>query len=48
MSRVSKQWSDEKKTIFADRLIENIDWKRTVILLENLLIDLKIRFNILD
>ena len=48
MSRVSKQWSDEKKTIFADRLIENIDWKTTVIKLENLLIDLKNRFNIPD
>tara|TARA_B100001564_G_scaffold105538_1_gene87330 strand:+ start:294 stop:890 length:597 start_codon:yes stop_codon:yes gene_type:complete len=48
MSRVSKQWSDEKKALFADRLIENIDWKTTVIRLENLLIDLKNRFNIPD
>tara|TARA_B100001057_G_scaffold209826_1_gene210522 strand:+ start:1030 stop:1626 length:597 start_codon:yes stop_codon:yes gene_type:complete len=48
LSRVSKQWSDEKKTLFADRLIENIDWKTTVIVLENLLIDLKNRFNIPD
>ena len=48
MSRVSKQWSDEKKALFADRLIENIDWKTTVIRLENLLIDLKYRFNIPD
>lgn len=48
LSRVSKQWSDEKKALFADRLIENIDWKTTVIVLENLLIDLKNRFNIPD
>ena len=48
MSRVEKQWSDEKKALFADRLIENIDWKTTVVLLENLLIDLKNKFNIAD
>ena len=48
MLRVSQQWSDKKKIEYVDKVIKNIKWNKTVLSLENLLIDLKIRFNILD
>lgn len=48
MLRVAQQWSDKKKIEYADKVIKNINWNKTVLSLENLLIDLKIRFNILD
>ena len=37
------KWRKEK-----DEVIENINWNKTVLSLEKLLIDLKIRFNITD
>ena len=48
MLRVSQQWSDQKKIEYSDKVIENINWNKTVLSLEKLLIDLKIRFNVTD
>mgnify|MGYP001490306435 FL=1 len=42
------QWSDEKKEVLSDKIIENIDWKQTILLVEKLLVELKIQFNITD
>jgi len=45
-SKISNQWSDRKKSILADKVVKNIDWNETVMLLEKLLIELKLKFNI--
>ena len=45
---ISNQWSDKRKSLLADKIIENIDWNETVLLLEKLLIELKFQFNIAD
>ena len=47
-SRILNQWSDEKKEVLSDKIIENIDWKQTILLVEKLLVELKIQFNITD
>ena len=47
-SRILNQWSDEKKEALSDKIIENIDWKQTILLVEKLLVELKIQFNITD
>ncbi|MDG2372325.1 MAG: dephospho-CoA kinase [Flavobacteriaceae bacterium] len=46
--KISNQWSDKRKSLLADKIIENIDWNETVLLLEKLLIELKFQFNIAD
>jgi len=46
--RISNQWSDKRKSLLADKIIENIDWDETVLLLEKLLIELKFQYNIAD
>tara|TARA_B110000444_G_scaffold219059_1_gene218957 strand:- start:3730 stop:4362 length:633 start_codon:yes stop_codon:yes gene_type:complete len=46
--RISRQWSDEKKSRLANKVIINIDWDKTILDLEKLLIDLKNKFNITD
>jgi dephospho-CoA kinase len=46
--RISNQWSDKRKSLLADKIIENIDWDQTVLLLEKILIELKFQFNIAD
>ena len=47
-SRILNQWSDEKKEALSDKIIENIDWKQTILLVEKLLVEIKIQFNITD
>ena len=47
-SKMSNQWSDEKKIEFADFSIENIDWEQTTSILEKLLINIKSQFNVTD
>jgi len=47
-SRISNQWTDEKKSLLANKIILNIKWNETVILLEKLLIEIKNKFNIPD
>ena len=46
--RISNQWSDEKKSLLANKIIPNIEWSKTLLLLEKLLIEIKNQFNILD
>ncbi|MBL29840.1 MAG: dephospho-CoA kinase [Flavobacteriaceae bacterium] len=48
ISRISAQWPDRKKIQLADVHIENIDWYKTVLLIENLIADIKKRFFISD
>ena len=47
-SKISSQWSDEKKSKLSNKIISNIKWNKTVLLLENLLIEIKNKFNITD
>jgi dephospho-CoA kinase len=47
-ARISNQWTDQKKILLANKIIKNIDWNDTVLLLEKLLIEIKNQFKITD
>ena len=46
--RISNQWSDERKSLLANKIIVNIQWSETILLLEKCLIEIKNKFNIID
>ena len=47
-AKISNQWSDHKKSLLANKIIENIDWNDTILSLEKMLIEIKNQFKITD
>ena len=47
-AKISNQWSDYKKSLLANKIIENIDWNDTILSLEKMLIEIKNQFKITD